>query len=108
MSADQVDKKSDQSGATGQRTTINVRYILFPAILPVLFFVVAAMPVEFVGCRLRGLAAALIALTSGFIGIGTGIKALVGKTRGRADAAWWIASTLILAIPLVAVVVLAG
>ena len=47
-------------------------------------------------------------LAGGLIGIGTAIKALVGKVRGQPDAPWWMASTLILAIPLVAVVVLVG
>jgi len=85
-----------------------LRHIMLPAIFPALFVIFAAIPVDVIGCRNRGLAVALIAFAGGLLGIATAIKALVGKVRGQPDAPWWMASALILAIPLVAVVVLAG
>ena len=85
-----------------------IRHIMLPAVFPALFVIFAAIPVDAMGCRNRGLAVALVALTGGLLGIGTAIKALVGKVRGQPEAPWWMASTLILAIPLVAVVIWAG
>jgi len=103
-----VDPNSDNSVTAVKETASHLRYILFPAIFPALFLIFASIPVEAIGCRNRGLAVAFVALAGGLLGIGTAIKALVGKVRGQPDAPWWMASTLILAIPLVAVVVLVG
>ena len=83
------------------------RHIVLPAIAPVLFFIVAATPVEVFGCRTRGLLAIAIALTSVLAGLGAAILALKGRMRGDTQSIWWIATALILAIPAVSALILA-
>jgi hypothetical protein len=56
-----------------------VYHIVIPAIMPGLFLITAATPVEVLGCRTRGLIARTIALVSGLAAIGT---AMIGA-RGR-------------------------
>jgi hypothetical protein len=41
-----------------------IYHVILPAIMPVLFFVIALTPVEVLGCLVRGLIALLIALIS--------------------------------------------
>ena len=84
------------------------RYILLPALAPVLFFCVAATPVEFLGCRTRGLLAFTIALVGVLAGLGTAIMALRNRLRRDPAANWWILSSLILATPAIAVLLIAG
>lgn len=84
------------------------KHILIPLILPALFFVVAALPVDLLGCRNRGLIAALLAIASGILGIGAVVKALIDKVRGDAHAFLWIVSALILVIPAIFIVIIAS
>ena len=84
------------------------RYILLPALAPILFFSVAATPVEFFGCRTRGLLAFAIALIGVLAGLVTAIMALKNRIRRDPAANWLILSSLILAIPAVAMLVIAG
>jgi len=84
------------------------RHILLPALAPILFFSVAATPVEFFGCRTRGLLALMIALAGVLAGLGSAIMALKSRLRRDPSANWWILSSLILAIPAIAVLVIAG
>lgn len=84
------------------------RHILLPALAPILFFGVAATPVEFFGCRTRGLLAVMIALVGVLAGLGTAIMALKSRIRRDPNANWWILSSIILAIPAIAVLVIAG
>ena len=84
------------------------RYILIPALAPILFFSVAATPVEFFGCRTRGLLAFMIALAGVLAGLGTAIMALKSRLRRDPSANWWFLSSLILAIPAIAILVIAG
>ncbi len=83
------------------------RHILLPAFAPVLFLVVATMPVDFLGCANRGLLAAAIALLSIFGGIGAAVTGLRGRQRGDSDAHWWSTTALILALPAVLLIVFA-
>ncbi len=83
------------------------RFISYSILLSVLFFSVALSPVTLLGCKLRGLLAFSIALASGVAGIVTGIMALKSRARGTADSSWWLLSTSLLAIPVVAMLVLA-
>ncbi len=83
------------------------RHILLPAILPALFFAVAATPVEVLGCRTRGLLAGTIALVGALAAVVAAILALRGRLRNDPRANWWVVSSLVLAIPAVAVVILA-
>jgi lysylphosphatidylglycerol synthetase-like protein (DUF2156 family) len=84
-----------------------IRHILYPAITSVLFFAVAATPVEALGCRTRGLLAFAIALLSVLAGVGAAVMALRGRLRGDRHSHWWAASALVLAIPAVALIILA-
>ena len=84
-----------------------IRHFLVPAIMPVLFFAVALSPVELLGCRTRGLVALFIAFMSGLAGLGAAVMALKGRRKGEAGSERWIVTTLILTIPVVAMLVLA-
>jgi len=56
-----------------------VYHVILPTLMPVLFFVVASMPVEVLGCLVRGLIALLIALISG---LGALVAAIIGAKGG--------------------------
>ena len=84
-----------------------IYHILIPAIMPVVFFRIATLPVEVFGCRTRGLISLLLAFASGLAAIGAAIMGLRGRMRGDRDALWWVASTIILTIPVVALLILA-
>ena len=79
--------------------------------MPVLFFVVASTPVEVLGCFMRGLIAMLIALISGLAALGAAVIGAKGGAKGRVrhdrNRIWWVMSTLILVIPVIAMIVLA-
>jgi hypothetical protein len=80
--------------------------MILPAIVPALFFVVAATPVELLGCRTRGLVAVMIALVGALAGLGAAIMGVMGRRRGDPDTGLWVVSSLILAIPAVAVIII--
>ncbi len=75
------------------------KHIIIPALVAAIFFVVASLPVELIGCRNRGLIAVLLAIAAGILGIVAAVNALMGKVRGDANSSLWMASALILAIP---------
>ena len=81
---------------------------MVPAIIPAAFFLVAAMPVEVVGCRNRGLLAILIALLGALAGLGAVLTATVRRIRDAPHTHWWVVTALIVSIPAVAVIVAAG
>jgi len=83
------------------------RHILIPLIVTLIFFAVALSPVELLGCRTRGLIALLIALISGMAALGTAIMRLKGRIQKDANSVWWIATTLVLTIPVVALLIMA-
>jgi hypothetical protein len=68
---------------------------------------VALSPVELLGCRTRGLIALLISLISGFSAMAAAIMGLKGRIRKNENSIWWIASTLVLTIPVVALLIMA-
>jgi hypothetical protein len=84
-----------------------VYHLILPAIMPVLFFAVALTPVEVLGCLVRGLIAMLIALVSGLAALGATIVGAKGRVRHDRNRIWWVMSTLILVIPVIAMIVLA-
>jgi hypothetical protein len=53
------------------------------------------------------LIALLIAFVSGLAAIGAAVMGLRGRMRGDRSALWWVASAIILAIPVVALIILA-
>ncbi len=75
--------------------------------MPALFFLVAWTPVAALGCRNRGLLALLIAVTSGLWALAAAIAGARGRLRGDPDASRWAISALVLAVPVVAMLVLA-
>ena len=75
--------------------------------MPVLFLIIVLTPAEVLGCAVRGLIALLIALISGLAGVGAAIIGLKGRVRRDPNAIWWVMSTLILVIPVIAMIVLA-
>lgn len=87
--------------------TRKVYHAVIPAVMPAVFFLIVATPVEALGCFTRGLLAFVVALASGLAGLGTAIMGLRGQSRGDANAAWWAISTVILTIPVVALLILA-
>jgi hypothetical protein len=84
------------------------RHLLLPAVVPAVFFAVAALPVDALGCRNRGLLAATIALVGSVAGLGAASIGLRGRMRGDLRALWWSASALVLAIPAIAIVLIAS
>jgi hypothetical protein len=88
-----------------------VYHVILPTLMPVLFFVVASTPVEVLGCLVRGLIALLIAFISGLGALVAAIMGARGGAKGRAchdrNRIWWVTSTLILVIPVIAMIILA-
>jgi hypothetical protein len=83
-------------------------HVVIPLILPAIFFVVASLPVELLGCRNRGLIAGLLAISTGILATVVAVKALIGKVRGDINSSLWLASGLILAIPVIFIVLIAS
>ena len=81
-----------------------IKHIMIPAMASIIFFAVAALPVELLGCYNRGLIAAIVALAAGILGIVAAGKAVKGKIRGDANSSMWMASALIFAIPAIFIV----
>jgi lysylphosphatidylglycerol synthetase-like protein (DUF2156 family) len=84
-----------------------VNHIIVPAMMTVLFFAVALTPVEVLGCFLRGLIALLISLVSGLAALVAVIIGLKGRVRQDKNSIWWMLSTLVLVIPVIALIILA-
>jgi len=82
-------------------------HVIFPFTLSVIFFINAALPKTVLGCANRGLVALVIALISGLAAFVTVILALKQRSVGNSESIWWIISTLILLIPLIALIKLA-
>jgi len=93
-------------GILDQPMTRRFRHIVIPALAPAAFLLVAATPVEVLGCFLRGLLAIAIAMVSVIGGLILAIKGHLGRWRGEPDAHWWVLSAVILAIPPAALLVL--
>lgn len=87
--------------------TRSFRHIVLPALAPAAFFLVAATPVEVLGCFNRGLLALAIAMASVIAGLIVAVKGGLGRSRADTNASWWLLSALILAIPPAALLVLA-
>jgi len=83
------------------------RHILLPAFAPVLFLVVATMPVDVLCCRTRGLLAIAVALLSVIAGLGSAVAGVRGRMKGDPAANWWATSALILAVPAVLLILFA-
>ena len=84
------------------------KHAVIPAILPLIFFAIASLPVELLGCRNRGLLAVIVAIAAGVLGIAAAVKALIGRVREDANSSFWMVSALILAIPAIFIVLSAA
>jgi hypothetical protein len=82
------------------------KHIVIPAIAPAIFFLIASLPVELLGCRNRGLIVGSVAVGAGIGGVVAAVKSLMGKMREDADSSLWMASALFLAIPAIYIVVM--
>lgn len=82
-------------------------HIIVPAVMPAIFFLIAATPVETLGCFTRGLLAVLVALASGVAALGTAIMGARCRVRHDTLAPWWVVSSAILTIPVIALLILA-
>jgi hypothetical protein len=102
MSAELGGKK-----VSGRRLERIENHIVIPAMMPVLFLVVASTPVEVLGCAVRGLIAMLIALISGLAALGAAVIGAKGRVHHDKNSIWWVLSTLILVIPVIAMIILA-
>ena len=79
-----------------------VRHLLIPSVVPLVFFATALTPVEVLGCRARGLLALIVALISGISALCMATIGLKLRVRNDPHASWWVFSTLVLTIPVVA------
>jgi hypothetical protein len=84
-----------------------VYHIILPAIVPVLFLIVALTPVDVLGCRLRGLIALFIAFISALAALGATIVGAKARVRHDQNAIWWVTTTIILVTPAIAIIILA-
>jgi hypothetical protein len=84
-----------------------VYHVILPAIMPALFFIVTSTPIEVLGCLVRGLIALLIAFVSGLAALEAAIIGAKGRVRHERNTVWWVTSTLILVIPVIAMIVMA-
>ena len=83
------------------------RHLIYPSVLVTIFFVNAFTPVYVLGCLTRGLTALTIALISGLASLLAAIMGLKGRVRHDINTGWWVASSIILLIPVVALIFLA-
>lgn len=83
------------------------RHIVLPAMAPLLFMAVAAIPVETIGCRNRGLLAVCIVFVSLIAALVCAVMAFKGRLRSDPLLLWWVVSALILIVPAIALLVLA-
>ena len=84
-----------------------VRFLALPTLVPLLFFAVAATPVDLLGCRNRGLVAVSIALAGAMGSLGAAVMGLRGRIRQDPNSWRWVVSALVLAVPAVAVLFMA-
>ncbi len=91
----------------GPRTRNLLLHIIAPVILSSVFFTVALSPVSLLGCRTRGLLSLALALASGVFALGAAVRGAGARLRGDPFSVWWLASSAILTIPVVAMVLMA-
>lgn len=80
------------------------RHLVIPATVTVIFFINAFLPVEVLGCLIRGLIAAFIAIAAGVMGNVAAVRAVIGRVRGDEKSVLWVASALVFAIPAIYIV----
>ena len=81
-------------------------HLALPASSPALFAAVTAIPVEAVGCRNRGLLALAVVVPSLLVSMGAALAGLKERLAGQPGTGWWIVTSVVLAIPAVALLLL--
>jgi len=84
-----------------------IKFILLPTLAPLLFFAIALSPVELLGCMLRGALALAISLASGVFAVAMMVRAASSRELAGQAGIWHICRTLILAVPIAAMLALA-
>jgi hypothetical protein len=92
--------------AMKKQSQILLYHIIFPMTLTLLFFLNAALPRTTLGCANRGLVAIVLAFTCILAALFTAIMALKKRISNESESIWWIISTLILVIPVIALLLL--
>ena len=87
-----------------QRKTAS--HLLIPGLIVALFFGVAFLPVELIGCRNRALIAVFLALGSGVLGIASAVRGIIGRVRNEPRTVLWVISALILSVPALYIVMI--
>ena len=82
-------------------------HLIFPFIILILFFANAFTPVEVLGCFTRGLVALIITLISGILALVSIIIGIKGKSANDKNFYWWLITTIILTVPVIALIILA-
>lgn len=84
----------------------NFRFFVLALLMTMLFFIIAMSPVQFFGCRNRGLLALLISLCTVVAALYSSIKAHSRKNTAK-EKYLWILTSLTFAIPSIALFILA-
>ena len=79
------------------------KHILLPAVAPAAIVGLYFTPVALVGCANRGLLALGVVFVSLVAGIATGLVGIKARRRDPGSRWWWMASMIILALPVVLV-----
>jgi len=77
-------------------------HIFIPALLSVVFFGVAAVSVDIIGGHVQGLSLLTIAFIGALAALCAGVAAVKRRMWGGGNTAWWVVTSLILAIPAIA------
>lgn len=84
-----------------------LHHTIIPAAIPAIFFAVANTPIDWFGCRNRGLIAVTIALVGALAALAAMAMGLKKTFARKSDANLWVLSSLILLIPAVYIVAIA-
>jgi hypothetical protein len=81
-------------------------YVIFSSILPILFFINAAIPAFVLGCPARGFIAAVIAVVCVILALFSVIKGVLIELEAAHGGEVWILNCIILALPAFYIVVI--
>ena len=79
-----------------------IYHIIIPILVPALFFGIAAMPVNMTGSHIQAMSLLAIAFIGALAALGSGVTAVKRRFLGGGNTGWWVVTSLILAVPAVA------
>jgi hypothetical protein len=85
-------------------------HVLWPLVSSLGILTLAFMPTDVaaaIGCRNRGLRAALLALSSGLFGIVAAFTAIIFRLRGKRGSERWMLSAALFVVPVALLLILA-